>query len=220
MRSHQLLGVTDQGIGRLVSWAICFRDGCFYCTLEWEVWLIWERSEVLGGLHGGCNEWVRSLCGGSELWLGSAMPSWRMAGWLWRMAEASWKSLRWWRRGREERGSGEGGGMEKRGRSCWEGELSRLMFFPLRLRSSGALIAEINERDWRERGLDSENDPTISFSFCELLIARTARAVEDVHVFCEWESNFPFEIASIWKCMIGVVSCRIAVWMCLTSVNY
>jgi len=129
MRSHQLLGVTDQGNGRLVSWAVCFRDGCFYYTLEWEAWLIWERSEVLGGLHGGCNEWVRSLCGGSEWWLGSAMPSWRMAGWLWRMAEASRESLRWWRWGREERGSGEGEGMEKRGRSCWEGELSRLLFF-------------------------------------------------------------------------------------------
>jgi hypothetical protein len=60
-----------------------------------------------------------------------------------------------------------------------------MFFFPLRLRSSGALIAEINEKDWRERELDSENDPTISFSFCELLIDRTARAVEDVHVFCE-----------------------------------
>ncbi len=29
--------------------------------------MIWERSEVLGGLHGGCNEWVRSLCGGFEM---------------------------------------------------------------------------------------------------------------------------------------------------------
>jgi hypothetical protein len=35
------------------------------------------------------------LCGGSELWLGSAMPSWRMAGWLWKMAEASRESLGW-----------------------------------------------------------------------------------------------------------------------------
>jgi hypothetical protein len=147
------------------------------------------------------------LCGGSELWLGSAMPSWRMAGWLWRMAEASWKSLRWWRKARVWR---KGEGVVERG------SLADWCFFPLRLRSSGALIAEINERDWRERGLDSENDPTISFSFCELLIARTARAVKDVHVFCEWKSSFPFEIASVWKCMIGVVSCRIVVWMCLT----
>jgi len=166
MRSHQLLGVTDQGNGRLVSWAVCFRDGCFYCTLGWEAWSIWERSEVLGGLHGGCNEWVRSLCGGSEWWLGLAMPSWRMASWLWRMAEASRESLRWWRRGMGKNGvRGKARVWRKEEGVVERGSLTDWCFFPLRLRSSGALIAEINERDWGERGGDSKNDPTISFSF-------------------------------------------------------
>jgi hypothetical protein len=120
------------------------------------------------------------LCGGFELWLGSAMPSWRMAGWLWRMAEASRESLQWERRGYGEKRK------ELLSLADW------CFFFPLRLRSSGALIAEINERDWGERGRDSENDPTISFSFCELLIARTARVVEDVHVFLWMRIKFSF----------------------------
>jgi len=60
--------------------------------------LIWERGDVLSDLHDGCNEWVWSLCGGSELWLGSAMQLGRMAVWYWRMAEASGRSLRWWMR--------------------------------------------------------------------------------------------------------------------------
>jgi len=50
-----------------------------YFTSTWEALLIWERGGVLRGLHGGCIEWVWSLCGGSELWLGSTMQLWRMA---------------------------------------------------------------------------------------------------------------------------------------------
>jgi hypothetical protein len=78
------------------------------------------------------------LCGGSELWLGSAMPSWRMAGWLWRMAEASRKSLRW----RKEEGS------------CWEGELCRLIF-------SAASEVEWGSYCWEKtRGIRGSEDWT------------------------------------------------------------